>query len=212
MAANKVSVAYFLEDTAHEQFIPPLVQRLAAESPTRVSIREFILSAYGGSHVIRNFKCFLKDAERASNTLPDIVVVCVDANSKGAAKRYKELDELVINSRLSSTFVYAVPDPYIECWYLCDFHALQAALGMMRSGIEQPAKNDRNHYKQCLEDACLEAGIYVTQGGAEYGRDIVSAMDLYAASQREPSLKLFIEHMRAALQQAWHRITTGHHA
>ncbi len=128
MAAKRVTVAYFLEDTAHEQFIPPLVHRVARELPDRVSVRDHIIQAWGGSHSLAHFRRAMRDmrdamaAQHASSIACDIIVVCVDGNGVGPAQKRREIEDLV-GKYVTKPIVYAIPDPYIEWWYLCDQHA-----------------------------------------------------------------------------------------
>jgi len=88
MAADRyVHVTYFLEDIAHEQFVPPLVERLAHElaiSLERVDVRGKTSSVSRGSGVLVEFKRFLHDARQAM--IADLTVVCIDGNSDGYQK------------------------------------------------------------------------------------------------------------------------------
>ena len=206
MADRLVRITYFLEDFAHEQFVPPLVERIAQEmnihqERVNIGIRQSTFSR--GNQVIVDFRRFLRDSWQA---LPvDLVVLCVDGNSKGPQEKRRELVAAVQKAPTPIRVVFAIPDPHIEHWYLADLKALKMVLNAPITIAVPTLNRERNYYKHLLEKACQDAGRVVPQGGAEYGRDIVAGMNVTQA-RKMPSLKAFLDELRPALQAIWRTI------
>ena len=203
-AEDALRIVYFLEDNAHEQFIPPLVERLAGE--LGVAHRRIPITASGysrGSRVLEHFRRFLRDSANRLNA--DLLVVCADDDCVGFTAKHKQFQDEVDKSPLPVPILYAIPQPYIEYWYLADKPALCKALDISSISITVPkGKCDRTIYKNLLEKACAEAGFEST--GIEYGKDLVTALSLQRAMKHHPA-KTFIEEARQALHQAWQKRT-----
>jgi len=95
--------------------------------------------------------------------------------------------------------VCAIPDPHIERWYIADPEGLQQAIGAGVRPVPPAYKCERGRYKRAILGVFADVGIKPLLGGAEYGNDVVEAMDLYAAQQADPALKHFVDHLKEAL-------------
>jgi len=189
-------VVLFAEDYGHEEFIGSLVKRLAREYDVEL---QFVPRSVRGGHgaTVSEFKKFLIDLEHGREALPDLLIVATDANCSRYTKRKREVDEA--SSRYQGFIISAIPDPHIERWLLIDSSAFKAVLG---KGCDAPdQKCDRDRYKSLLRKAMRSAGITPPLGGLEYAEDIVNAMDLEAAGQRDASLGKFLKDLRARIKQ-----------
>lgn len=187
------SVELFVEDVAHERFLSALIRRIGGEEgvlPT-LSIR----TARGGhGQVFAELKLVQQIRKQAE--APDILVVGIDANCLGWKSARNSILGSIQEGWARHT-VIACPDPHIERWFLADPRAL-AELGA-RATLPR-RKCERDLYKSLLIDALTRAGHPVMLGGAEFAEDLVAGMDLFAAAKSEPSLKAFVQGIRAALK------------
>jgi len=98
--------------------------------------------------------------------------------------------------------VFAIPDPYIECWYIADMVALWKTLGTKPQNVPTTKqKGDRTFCKRLLKEACNKAGI--ESKGIEYGKAIAANLSLAQTSRNHPAFKAFLEDARRELQTAW---------
>jgi hypothetical protein len=185
----------FCEDSFHEKFIGALLRRFGADYGVSVTPR--FLSAQGGlprMHI--EFKNFLRDLSRQQQTLPDAIIVVVDANCQGYNGRKSLMDgELTRYPQFQRLVSYAIPDPHIERWMLVDPRAFHAVFDR---GCTLPAvKCAKDEYKNLLRKEIRESGIEAPLGGEEYAEDIVKAMNLGQVEGNEPSLGLFLKSLKA---------------
>lgn len=195
MDERKLVVDLFVEDVAHERFVSALARRVANEEGKAVHVRTG--SAKGGHGRVLD-ELDLYQRARRSEARPDILVVAVDANCTRWSGARRGLVERVDASSFPN-HVVACPDPHIERWYLSDPPSLHRALGMRTT--RRRRKCERNIYKRQLADGLKAAGHPVVLGGAEFAQEIVEGMDLFRASRSEPSLKHFLEDLRAAIRR-----------
>jgi hypothetical protein len=199
--AGEQRVAFFLEDSAQEAIIPPLLRRLAHEEglrPTQLVLQ--VLSARGGGSLAA-FKEFLKEAGRLGHLKADLLVVGMDANCKGFTARR----DIVLKAAAKSPYreiIAAIPDPHIERWYLLDIPALSQAAGTPIPAAAPSYKCEKNYYKTLLRQAFLKTGIFPPLGGLEYGPDVAQHMDLCSAGKRDHGLNDFVVKTRAWLKRA----------
>jgi hypothetical protein len=185
----------FCEDSFHEKFIGALIQRFGVDYGVSVTAR-FLSSQGGLSRMHNEFKVFLRDLSRQQQTLPDAIIVVVDANCQGYNGRKELMDnELARYPALKRLVSYAIPDPHIERWMLVDPRAFQTVFDR---GCTLPAiKCAKNEYKKLLRREILASGIEAPLGGEEYAEDIVKAMNLGQVEVGEPSLGLFLKSLKA---------------
>ena len=130
-------------------------------------------------------------------SLPDLLVLMIDANCKGWTQVRRTLEEAV-DSRIFGHCVVGCPDPHVEKWCLADPQAIQEVLGVAAPPV--PEKCERHLYKQLLRQTIQEAGQPILTNEMEYAPDLVAAMDLYRAGKNQPSLRHFVDELRSALQ------------
>ncbi len=201
--SRPVIVDLFVEDRAHEEFLKPLISRIASEEGIQVSTR--VRSARGGhARAIQELKLYGKLLEK--NALgeehPDMLIVAIDGNCTTFAKKRTEIQTTV---RVPSfdRLVVACPDPHVERWYLADPNSFQSVVG--QRPIVSREKCMRDYYKKALTRAVREAGHPVTLGGIEFAPELVAAMDLHRAGRTDHSLRAFVDELRAKLRQASNR-------
>ncbi len=187
---DRLTVAIFCEDVAHERLLEALLRRLAREAARAVTIRT--AAARGGhGRAIEELRAFQKAGPGA-----DLVVVGIDANCTGwnqaRGRVASEVDPIRFPRR-----AIACPDPHVERWYLADPESLKQTLGVRVTSTKR--KCARDFYKRRLVEALAKAGHPVTLGGAEFASEIVEAMHFYRAGKNEPSLKHFLDAARQAL-------------
>ncbi len=197
--ASKKTITYFLEDSAQEQFIVALTERLARQEG--ISIRNDQRSAMYGGRPLFELRRFLATETRRGVTSTDLLIVAMDGNCKGTQQRYSVITQAMAAVNYPRPYVCAIPDPHIERWYLCDPQAVRAALSASVSPVLPPYKCAKDHYKRLLSRTVIQAGLTPVIGGAEHGATIVEQMDLYHACSAEASLNRFVEDARIALRQ-----------
>lgn len=192
---DAVSVTLFVEDRAHEEFLKPLVERVAQEAGRTLRIRSY--SARGGHpRALDELQTFQTLVERGGLSEPDVLVVGIDANcSPWHQVRRRVLERL--GPQLRPKAAVACPDPHIERWFMADPASFEQALG--RRPRPGKRKCERDRYKRILAKTISEAGYPAALGGLEFAVDIVAAMDLYRAGKNEKSLKQFVDATRLLL-------------
>lgn len=188
----------FVEDRAHEEFLKPLVLRIAKEENVAVQVR--VRSARGGhARAIEEFRLFQRLIEQGSAAAPDFVVVGIDGNCVTFAQKRDEIHHAT-SAALQDRVVAACPDPHVERWYLVDSDSFQAIVGH-RPAVGKK-KCVRDHYKRVLAAAVRRAGHPPTLGGIEFASELVAAMDIYRAGRHDHSLRAFVDDFRRKLRQA----------
>ncbi|WP_423930408.1 hypothetical protein [Candidatus Palauibacter sp.] len=148
--SDRATVDLFVEDRAHEEFIVPLVKRIAAEEATAVRCR--VRSAIGGHpRALREFESYQRLWERGVFTgIPDVLVVAIDTNCSTFARTRTEIEEAT-RDELRALLVTACPNPHIERWFMADLRSFHRMVG------HRPAlgatKCERGYYKHHLKDA-----------------------------------------------------------
>lgn len=187
-------ITVFCEDSFHEKFIGAVLRRLDAEKRTGVKLR--FLSAHGGLPRMQSeFTNFLRDLARDRQSLPDAVIVVVDANCLGYTERKKQLDSAVEQyPQFKHLVSYAIPDPHIERWMLADAGAFKAVFG--RGCTIPQVKCAKDEYKRLLRKEMRESKIDAPLGGEEFAEDIVRVMDLGYVETNEASLGRFLKNAK----------------
>lgn len=181
-----VSVAYFLEDVAHERLIRGLVQRAAQDNG--VSLNEDVRNATHGSRVWIELRQYLRDIQQRIEPKPDLLIAVIDGN----CRKFKEVRQQIrkLTEPLQIRCICAVPNPHIERWYLGDAQAWQKVLpGTTFSALKYKCERDR--YKNALIQAIRQAGVIPALGGAEYGDELARIIDTYKVGRRDNSFKAF---------------------
>lgn len=190
------SIALFVEDYAHQQFLSALLQRLAGENGVPISL-DWRNARRGHGAVVKEFKQYLRDLQRQGGERPDLILAATDANCKGLRERTNALSRATQQDDLR--IVFAVPDPHIERWLLVDSGAFRKVFGR---GCDAPdQKCERARYKKMLADAIRESGITPSLGGIEYAEDIVKEMDLAQAARNDASLQRLLEELNALFRE-----------
>lgn len=190
----------FVEDRAHEEFLKPLIARVARDEHIFITIR--IRSARGGhGRAIEEYKLYQDLLVKGAliDPHPNLMIVAIDGNCSTFVKKREEIWKATLQD-FRDLVVIACPDPHVERWYLADPNSFHSVIGYRPSVGEK--KCSHNHYKNLLINALKRAGQIVTLGGVEFAPDLVAAMDFYRAGQQDRSLKAFVEDLRAKLKQA----------
>jgi len=205
--SDAATVDLFIEDRAHEEFLRPLIGRVAAEENVPVTVR--VRSARGGhGRAIREFELYqtVLENEAAFTIAPDLVIVGIDGNCTTFAKKRAEILAAAHEST-RHRLVAACPDPHVERWYLSDPASFQVVVGQ-RPNVGRK-KCARDYYKDLLAKTVRQAGHPATLGGLEFAREIVEALDLYRAGRGDKSLKAFLDDLRAGLRRQRGTATGG---
>jgi hypothetical protein len=197
--SSPINVDLFVEDIAHEEFLKPLLSRIAGEEDIEVAVR--VRSARGGhGRAVEEFKRYQTVVERgaASATHPDLLIVGIDGNCSTFARKRAEIQSAA-RATFSDRLVVACPDPHVERWYLADPDSFQSVVGQ-RPTVGRK-KCARDYYKDALAKAVRQAGHPPTLGGIEFARDIVGGMDWYRAGRNNRSFKAFVDDLRGSLRR-----------
>jgi hypothetical protein len=196
--SSPVVVDLFVEDRAHEEFLKAMLVRLAHEREKEVTVR--VRSARGGhGRALEELSLYQKSALKllSGRTVPDLLVVAIDANCASFNKSRKDIEEK-IDPPFKDRVIVACPDPHIERWYLADPDSFTQVVGV-RPKVGKK-KCERGRYKALLSNAIVDGGHPPTLWGIEFAREIVEEMDLYRAGKIEKSLKHFLDQATARLQ------------
>jgi len=194
---RQLVVECFVEDRAHEEFLVPLMERVAQEE--NVTLRWRLRIARGGRpRVMTAYREYQIVLEKTGAATADLMVVSIDGNCATFADARRSVRGRT-RDRYAHMLVVASPDPHIERWYLADPKSFQAIVGT-RPKIG-PEKCLRDHYKQVLANAVRRAGHPQTRRGVEFGRELARAMDLFRAGKNVPSLKAFVGDLREGLRR-----------
>ena len=196
---DPLAVDLFVEDRAHEEFLKPLLTRIAQDEDIAMWVR--VRSATGGhARAITEFKLYQRVVSRSplSSVTAGLVVVAIDGNCSTFAAARQQLQNAA-EPTLQDRLVVACPDPHVERWYLADPQSFERVVGS-RPDVGA-GKCARGHYKQALATAITQGGHPTTLGGVEFAPDLVEAMDLYRAGRNDASLKALIDDFRAKLRR-----------
>jgi len=201
-----LTIGFFLEDSAHEQFFTTLVRRVAEETNTEVVFD--VRNATGGKgRVLTELRRYLRDAQAGRVPMHPVLVVAIDGNCATYQVKRTQIEQLKDRSGYPGELVCAVPDPHIERWYLADVEGFQLAI----VGSQPPAlpayKCERGRYKQAIGQALRSAGIEAQLDIPGYAAEIVAQMNLHRAGQMDTAFKHFVADLRATLK----RHTGGQH-
>src|SRR5438270_4270531 len=138
----------FAEDRGHEEFLRPLIERLAAEQgkPVRVQVR----SARGGhGRVLAELSLYQKSVLKGIGglALPDLLVVAIDGNCNSFQEARKQIQDHLMDE-FRNRAIIACPDPHVERWYMADLEAFQEVVGITPKLGKQKCKQD--WYKDLL--------------------------------------------------------------
>lgn len=191
-------VVLFCEDSFHEIFLCALLDRLATENQTPICTR--VLSARGGlPRMHHEFGRFLRDAsiqfQRSGHSIPDAILVAVDANCLGFVERRNQMIRVAQSlPAFHPLIAYAIPDPHVERWMLADPIAFKAVFGR---GCTKPAvKCEKDLYKRLLREEIQKTGTDAPLGGEEFAGAIVEKMNLRKVERHEPSLGHLLQHLK----------------
>lgn len=203
---DKIQIAYFVEDRAQERFIRALVEKVAwAESIPSSRLQHDVRSARGGSRVVGEFEDFAADWEHGDQAVPHLVVVAVDGNCKRRSARVKELLTRVKDTNpLRDRIAFAVPEPYIERWYLLDPRAFKEGTGATRSPTLPPTPRKckkGGHYKALLSKALRDGGVSSLLGGPEFAERIVENIDLDMLARQNAGFAEFLKGLRSLFKR-----------
>ena len=182
------NINLFVEDITHEDFLTAVVNRFANRYNIEVNIKP---SSVRGGHgkVITELEQYLRDLQRYTEDLPDLVIVGTDSNCKGLSERKEEIDR--ITSNLSFPLIHMIPNPHIERWFLLDSEAFKTVFGR---GCPIPdQKCERGRYKDSWLTAIHEATKQPPLDGNERIEDLVNAMNIERLKQNDPSIKRFLD-------------------
>jgi hypothetical protein len=195
--AEPVTVDLFVEDRAHEQFLKPLLYRIAGEEAVEVTVH--VRSGRGGhGRAIHEFRLYQRLVKAgATDPAPELVVVGIDSNCTTVARKKAEIRGAV-DDFPQNAVVAACPDPHIERWYLADPESFVQVAGHRPTLGKR--KCARDHYKRVLADAVRQGGHTPTLGGIEFAEELVGAMNLYRAGQNDRSLRAFVNDLRRQLR------------
>ncbi|MEP0842448.1 MAG: hypothetical protein HRF43_07020 [Phycisphaerae bacterium] len=188
----------FVEDRAHEEFLKPLVRRMARERGRTIHVS--VRCARGGhGRALSELELYQKAVAGGVGDLvmPDLVVVGIDGNCQPHRAARQEI-RAKLNAAFRDRAVIACPAPHVERWFLADAVSFSQIVGA--SASVRKAKCQRDYYKRLLARAVVAGGHVPTLGGIEFAQEIVEAMDLYRAGKTDKSLRLLIDELGKALK------------
>ena len=195
---GEIRIAYFLEDIAHEKFLRTLVARVAQRTGlSNDDLVEEVRNATGGiPRVLSELRMFLADIQSVSTSPYQILIVATDSNCAKYTAVRGNITAIIQKADYHGPVVLAVPNPYIERWYVMDAEAFKSATGATVVSKLPRKHRQRYSYKKILREALLSAGIKPILGGAEYGEEIAMQIDLYKAGKADRSFGRFVHDLR----------------
>ena len=196
---KKLRIAYFFEDIAHENFIKAFTRRLIKENGLEIEVEDILTSRKG--EYKKKFIEYLKECKKRNIFEYDIVILVHDANCKGINEFKNMIQRYLDKHNYKFPIVWAIPDPYIERWYLLDKRAFLIAIQGEKSPPELPyqcSKRYKSFYKEKLREAIHQNDIEPIQGGAEYGELIAENINYKEIAQRDKSFELFVNSLEDA--------------
>lgn len=173
-----MTVGFFLEDQAHENFIIALTLRILEELE-RENCR--VINAVGGSsRVLEEYEKFMRDYSKGKSENIDLLIVVIDSNTEGPINRIRKLEKIREKYKYFGPICFAIPDPHIERWYLLDNVAFGKAVEINTPGeiSAPPRRRTKDYYKNILMQILGQNDIICLAGGSEYGGEIANLMDL----------------------------------
>jgi hypothetical protein len=168
---RKISV--FAEGHGHELLLNAVLTRMLQDHGMQADVK--MVSVRGGFGTVqKELSEYVDELLKYRHRLPDLLIVAADANCQGVNKRIKPFQQTV--EAIQDRIIYAIPDPHVERWLLCDPAAFKAVLGKPCQTVKM--KCDRDRYKKLLIDSIRDAGTMPLLGGWEYADDIIQQMDL----------------------------------
>jgi hypothetical protein len=158
-------------------------------------------AAGGAGRVLNEMRVFLRDAVREIYPVPTMLVLAMDGNCRGYKESRDLLASVVEKAEYPGEVIYAVPDPHIERWYICDPIGLRAAIGGVVTITPPRYKCEKGVYKQVLKSAFRETGVIPPLGGAEYGNLISQNIDFYRVGKCDTAFRHFTTELKGALQR-----------
>ncbi len=199
--SERLVVDLFVEDSAHEKLLVPLVERVGREE--EVDLKVGVRNAQGGRPgAVRAFQGYqvLREKGLAGTALPDVLVVAIDGNCATFAEKQKEIRRTT-RPAFEHMIVAACPDPHIERWYVGDPRSFERVVGC-RPRKAPARKCDRGVFKKILADAVASGGHPLLLGGVDFAAKLVEEMDLYRAGRTDQSFSAFVEDLRGMLRRA----------
>jgi hypothetical protein len=200
---KQIRIAYFFEDVAHENFIRALVWRVYSERFSGgVRLKEDILNRQGGSVIENRFRAYMsKWKKKQDKDLEyDLIIVVRDQNCRGKAKTLKVFHD---GSRRAEypehAIAYALPDPYIERWYLADPEGFRAAVKGRQAPDQLGYHHDKKHkdyYKDQVVAILQKNDITSLQAGAEYGDLIAQNINIQKVGSVDENFRDFIQSLQ----------------
>lgn len=200
---DKIRIAYFLEDIAHEKFLRALVARVGQQTGLSYDdLVEEVRNATGGRpRVLDELKMFLADVQSTATNPYQILIVATDSNGAKYTEVRNNITTIIQRANYHSPVVLAVPNPYIERWYVMDSEAFKSATGATVVSRLPRKHRPRDSYKKILRDALLTAGIRPILGGAEYGEEVAKEIDLYKAEKADRAFGYFVRDLKKEIQK-----------
>jgi hypothetical protein len=189
----------FAEDQAHEEVVGGLIRRVARDRGLVIDLR--IRRSRGGhGRAISELVLYQRSVRSglAHLTVPDLLVVAIDANCRRFAAARKEIEQ-ALDDELRGLAAIACPDPHVEKWCVADPESFGSIVGVLPRSPRR--KCARDVYKKVLAEAVSKAGHVPTLGGIEFAAELADGMDLYRAGRADRSLKAFLGELSARLKR-----------
>lgn len=196
--SDQAVVDLFVEDRAQEEFLKPLLIRVAEDEGFNISL-QFRNARGGVKRAIEEFKTYqiFLDSGLPSGRSPDLLVVAMDGNCSTFAVRKTQIEGST-RENFRHMIIPACPNPHIERWFLADPDSFHRVIGY-RPNVG-PEKCERGHYKRLLRTAVKEGGHIPTLGGVEFASELVAEMDFYRAGKNDASFKAFLDDLLSRLR------------
>lgn len=200
--SDKAVVDLFVEDRAQEEFLRPLLNRVADDEGFNISL-QFRNARGGVRRAMEEFEQYrrLLDSGLPSGRNPDLLVVAMDGNCSTFTVKKTRIEGST-RENFRHMLISACPNPHIERWFLVDPDSFHKVVGYRPDvGSE---KCERGHYKRLLRTAVQEGGHPPTLGGVEFASELVEKMNFYRASKNDASFKAFLDDLRSGLRSLRH--------
>jgi hypothetical protein len=188
---GRAVVACFVEDFATESFVGALIERLASEESTSVSVR-FLLARGGASVVKTRFEAYQRAQQKGLlvGGRPDLLVLVTDCDCRPLATCRAELEALVDDS-VFAEHVIGAPTSHVEAWYLADGESFFEAVGA--EPPPPPRKCAKDVHKKRLEEAVKAGGTHSQTVARNSGRTLSRRWTSAARLPRSPRLTCSFE-------------------
>jgi hypothetical protein len=194
--ASRLVVDVFCEDSGHEIFLRNLIKVLA--QAIGISTPELRIHCARGGHgrAISALNAWQRAVRIGRQPRGDALLVLIDANSTGWRPMLRSIHN-ALDLSLYPTVIVACPDPQVEVWCTADPEPFQALFSVAVPA--SPTQSGRLVYKQWLTTALEQAGEIVLTDPMDICLDLLPAMDLVKASQKDASLGHLVRDLRAFL-------------